>query len=283
MNHLSNEAAQRSGSGQIIEPIAELIDVTVTIDGRQVLQPLSWTIRPGEHWVVVGPNGCGKSTLVSVAGLGLHPTGGRVIVLGHELGQVDIRQLKSRIGTSSARLVHQLRGRLTAEEIVKCGRFAALEPWWHQYTTSDIERANMLLALVDLKGFGPRSFGTLSSGERQRAMLARSLMSDPDLLLLDEPTAGLDFVGRESLISSLDSLSSAPETADTATVLVTHHIEDIPSSTTHLLVMAAGRVIASGPIAKTLTAETLSTAFGLNVALTSHDNRWSARVSSHSS
>ena len=218
------------------EPVIDLQGIVVVQDGHKVLGPLSWRVAAGEHWVVIGPNGGGKSTLLRVASLGQHPTEGVVRVLGHQLGRVDIRQLRARVGVSSASLVDQLRGRLTANEIVRCGLHAALEPWWHHYDDADLARADRLLALVGLDGHGGRSFATLSSGERQRTLLARTLMAQPDVLLLDEPTAGLDLGGREALVGALDAIAADD---GPATVFVTHHVEDIPPSTTHLL--AIGR------------------------------------------
>ncbi len=253
----------------------DLHQVVVVLDGRKILGPLSWRIEAGQHWVVLGPNGGGKSTLLRIASLALHPSEGRVIVLGHELGRVDIRQLRSRVGVSSASLVDQLRGSLTAEEIVRCGLYAALEPWWHSYTPADTERAEELLAQVGLAGYGSRTFGTLSSGERQRALLARTLMADPDVLALDEPTAGLDLGGRESLVSALDGIAAAD---GPATVFVTHHVEDIPASTTHLLAVADGQPLACGPIDEVLSASLLSEMFGIAVSLERSGDRWTARA-----
>ena len=185
------------------EPLLSLVGVGVTIDGRSVLRDVDWSVQPGQHWVVIGPNGGGKSTMVRVAGLQLHPTVGSVVVMGHELGRTDIRGLRSRVGLASASLADQLRGRLTAEEVVRCGRTGALEPWWHTYTDEDTDRALAALERVGLGGYGQRTFGTLSSGERQRTLLARALVNDPGVLLLDEPTAGLDLAGREELVAAL--------------------------------------------------------------------------------
>lgn len=257
------------------EPVIDLQQVVVVLDGRKILGPLSWRIEAGQHWVVLGPNGGGKSTLLRIASLAQHPTEGKVTVLSHELGRVDIRRLRSRIGVSSASLVDQLRGSLTAEEIVRCGLYAALEPWWHPYTPADTERAKSLLAQVGLTGYGPRTFATLSSGERQRALLARTLMAEPDVLALDEPTAGLDLGGRESLVAALDAIARDD---GPATVFVTHHVEDIPASTTHLLAVAEGLAIASGPIHEVLSGSLLSEMFGVSVALDRVGERWTARA-----
>ncbi|MEL7157957.1 MAG: ATP-binding cassette domain-containing protein [Actinomycetota bacterium] len=258
------------------EPVLDLDDVGVTIDGRVVLSGVSWRVEAAQHWVVLGPNGGGKSTLLRVAGLALHPSVGSVRILGQELGRVDIRPLKARLGVSSASLVDQLRGRLTAEEVVRCGRFAALEPWWHQYEAADTARAEDLLAQVGLKNYGERTFATLSSGERQRVLLARALMPQPALVLLDEPTAGLDFGGREELVGALQGLAGDP--AAPPSVLVTHRVEDIPATSTHLLAVREGRILAAGPIEGTLTGELLSALFGLPVEVDRQHGRWSARA-----
>lgn len=256
------------------EPVLSLQSVVVVRNGGKILGPITWQVGAEEHWVILGPNGGGKSTLVAVAAMSTHPTEGRVRLLGHELGRTDVRTLRSRVGLASAGLVDQLRPRLTAVDVVQCGLYGALEPWWHHYGDEDRHRAESLLVDVGLADHGRRSFGTLSSGERQRVLLARTLMSRPSVVILDEPNAGLDMAGRESLIQALDGL------ADTgpASVLVTHHVEDIPASTTHLLALAEGRAVAVGPIGRTLTGELLSEVFGLDVTLTRHDGRYAARA-----
>jgi iron complex transport system ATP-binding protein len=195
-------------------------------------------------------------------------------VLGHRLGRVDVRPLRARIGITSGALAADLRGSLTAEELVRCGRFGALEPWWHRYEPADTDRAEKLLAQVGLDGQGVRTFATLSGGERQRALLARTLMPDPDLLLLDEPTAGLDLGGREELVAALQGLAAA--VSSPPSVLVTHHVEDIPATATHLLALARGRPVAAGPIDQTLSADLLGELFGVAVDLRRVGGRWSA-------
>lgn len=257
-------------------PIVDLDAVTVRVDGSNILGPLNWKVERGQHWAVLGPNGSGKSTLIQVASLALHPSVGTVRVLGHELGRVDVRSLRSRIGISSASLVDQLRASLTCREVVACGLTGALEPWWHAYSDDDNARAEAKLGDVGLAGYGSRRLGTLSSGERQRALLARALVADPDLVILDEPTAGLDFGGRESLIEVLESMARSPE--GPASVFVTHHVEDIPSSTSHLIGLTDGRVSANGPIASQLTSKLLSEMFDLEVDLATDRGRWTARV-----
>jgi iron complex transport system ATP-binding protein len=263
-------------TGTSTSPVLELDGVGVTVDGRPILSDLSWALEPGQQWVIVGPNGGGKSTMLRVASLQLHPTVGAVRVLGHELGRVDIRSLRARIGLSSAALADKLRGTLTTEEIVRCGRFGALEPWWHHYEPEDRERAGALLTQLGLGGYGGRRFDTLSSGERQRVLLARTLMPRPDVVLLDEPTAGLDFGGREELLVALHDLAATP--GSPPTVMVTHRVEDIPETTTHLLAIADGKTVARGPIDETLSSAMMSRLFGLPVEVTRLGRRWAAQT-----
>ena len=248
--------------------------VSVTIDGAPVLHDISLTVERHQHWAVLGPNGGGKSTLVRVAGLQLHPSAGRLTLFGHELGRIDIRPLRARIGMTSASLVDQLRGSLSAGEIVRCGRYGALEPWWHTYTDADADRADDLLARLGLAGFAERRFASLSSGERQRVLLARTMMPRPELILLDEPTAGLDFGGREDLVTALQDLARDPESPPS--ILVTHRVEDLPATTTHLAAIRDGRLMAAGPIAETLDAALMTELFGLPVELTRNGPRWAA-------
>jgi iron complex transport system ATP-binding protein len=261
-----------SGHGAVLD----LVGVGVTIDGAVLLEGIDWTIQPGQHWVVLGPNGGGKSTLVRVAGLALHPSRGRFRLLGDELGRVDIRPLRARVGTSSAALVDQLRPALTAHEVVMTARRGALEPWWHSYDEADHRAAREALAARGAGHLAGRGFGSLSSGERQRVLLARALVNRPALVLLDEPNAGLDLGAREQLVLSLTELAAEPEAP--ATVLVTHHVEDIPPSATHLLALAAGRIVAAGPVGEVLDADLIRDLFGISVELVVRRGRWTARA-----
>jgi iron complex transport system ATP-binding protein len=258
------------------DPVLCLDMVSLVRDERTILDRVDWSVCPGERWVVLGRNGSGKTSLIRIASLHLHPSSGAVTVLGETLGRTDVRQLRTRIGLASPSLADQFRRELTAVEIVMTARHAALEPWWHTYTDADRARARQLLSAMGCVAVADQRFGLLSSGERQRVLLARTLMTEPGLLLLDEPTAGLDLGGREELVASLSAL--ALDAATPPTVLVTHHVEEIPVGFTHALLLAEGRVQAQGPIESVLTAEALSTCFGLPLHLDHADHRWSARA-----
>jgi iron complex transport system ATP-binding protein len=243
-------------------------------DGRAVLDHLNWTVQPNERWVVLGANGCGKTTLIQIASLYLHPSSGTVDVLGERLGRTDVRLLRRRVGIASSSITAQLRRDLTALDVVMTAKNAALEPWWHTYDDEDRAAALAQLGRLGIAHFAEREIGTLSSGEQQRVLLSRSLMTSPGLLLLDEPTAGLDLAGREQLVASLALL--ARDTAAPAMVLVTHHVDEIPPGFTHALLLRDGQAIAKGPIAKALTTATLSTCFGLDLVLERRGARYSA-------
>lgn len=251
-----------------------LEDVTVVRDGNTLVGPVSWTVEPDQRWVLLGPNGCGKSTLMRVASMNLHPTTGSVELLGQELGRTDVRKLRSKVGYSSASLADSFRATITVSDAVMTAKNGALEPWWHTYDDADRTRAVDLLDRFGCKAMADRPFNTLSSGERQRVLLARTLMTDPAIVMLDEPTAALDLGGREGLVSDLDAL--ALDSDGPALALVTHHVEEIPPSFTHLLLMRHGGVIAQGPIEQHLTAETLGEAFGLDLVLEQRAGRWNA-------
>ena len=241
-----------------------------------LLDDVTWSVRAGQRWVVLGPNGSGKTTLMRVASLYTHPSTGSVEVLGHRLGQVDVRRLRTRIGLVSPAFADMLRPEITAADVVMTAREAALEPWWHSYGPDDRDVALGLLDRTGARGLADRAFGTLSSGERQRVLLARSLWGGPGLVLLDEPTAGLDLGAREDLVSRLAALADDPATPPT--VLVTHHVEEIPPGFTHALLLRAGRVVAAGDIGEVLTPESLSATFGLSLRLDRRDGRYAARA-----
>jgi iron complex transport system ATP-binding protein len=253
-----------------------LAGVTVVRDGTTILDTVDWTVAEGERWVVLGPNGSGKTTLLRIASLYLHPTTGEVEVLGGRLGRVDVRRWRARIGLVSPAFADLLRHDVTVVDVVMSAREAALETWWHSYGPQDRAHALDLLDRTGTALLADRSFGTLSSGERQRVLLARSLWGDPGLVLLDEPTAGLDLGAREDLVTRLAGLAADPTTPPT--VLVTHHVEEIPAGFTHALLLREGRIVAQGRLASVLTAEALSRTFGVPLALDRRDGRYAARA-----
>ena len=252
--------------------------VTLFFDGPTpsppVLAGVDWAVAPGERWVVLGANGSGKTSLLRLAGGWLFPTAGTVDVLGHRLGRVDVRTLRRRLGYASGALASMLRPTVTGLEVVMAAKHAALETWWHTYDDADRARARALLERMGCGHLADRPVSTASDGERQRIQLARTLMGTPDLLLLDEPTAGLDLGGREALVARLADLAADPGAP--ATVLVTHHTEEIPPGFTHALLLRAGRVLAAGPLDGTLTGEALSACFDTTVTLERRAGRFIA-------
>jgi len=257
--------------------ILSLTGIRRTIDGTDILRGVDWTIRSGERWVVVGPNGCGKTTLVRIAAMWLHPSAGDVTVLGHTLGHTDVRTLRRMIGFASAAMADRLRPDLKVRDVVMTAENAALEPWWHTYDDASHARADIALQRIGLTDMAERRFGTLSSGERQRVLLARALSTQPGLILLDEPTAALDLAGREQLLTTLCDLANDPVIPPIA--LVTHHVEEIPDGFTHVLMMREGRAMASGPLGDVLTSANLSECFGLSLSLERRRGRWLAWAS----
>jgi iron complex transport system ATP-binding protein len=251
-------------------------DISLDVEGTRILDGVTWKIQSGEHWVVLGPNGAGKTTLLRIAALYLHPTSGTVDVLGQRLGRTDVRTLRERIAFSSPALAARLEPSMTATEVVITARYAALAPWWHRYTDADRVRAQSLLDRFRCAAVAEHKFPTLSAGERQRVLLARTLMNEPGIVLFDEPTAGLDVGGREELIADLTGW--ARDSDRPPLVLVTHHLEEIPPGFTHALVLAHGRVAASGPIAETVTSDVLSAAFELSLRVDAQDGRFAARL-----
>jgi iron complex transport system ATP-binding protein len=253
----------------------EVRDLAVRRSGRTILGPLELTVRPGERWAVIGPNGSGKTTLLAVLGLALWPSAGHVDVLGERFGRVDSRDLRRRIGLASSAIELTFRDSLTPVDLVMTARHAATEPWWHAFTDADRGRARDLLDSIGLAGVADHPFGTLSAGERRRTSIARALMPDPDLLLLDEPAASLDLGARESLLDDLTRLAAQARPA--AIVLVTHHVEEIPAGFTHALVLRSGQIVAAGPIERVLTNAVLSEAFDLPIVVERRDARTWAR------
>lgn len=250
--------------------------VSLVIDDATILSDIDWTVEANERWVVLGANGAGKTSLLRIVALYQHPSAGSVEVLGQRLGRTDVRTLRERIAFSSPALAAKLEPSMTAAEVVMTARYAALAPWWHQYTESDRARALGLLDEWRCSALAAHLFPTLSAGERQRVLLARMLMNEPGVALLDEPTAGLDIGGREELVADLSSWARDP--ARPAMVLVTHHLEEIPPAFTHALVLKNGRTLANGPLRETVTTEILSDAYELNLIVEERESRYTARL-----
>ncbi len=246
-------------------PVLRMAGVGFVRDGRPILEDVDWTVRRGQRWVVLGPNGAGKSTLLRLASTYALPTRGRVDVLGRRVGGVDLRTVRPAIGYHSPSLARDVVGGSTARDAVVTGTDATLRRWRQRYPAAVWRRADELLATVGCASLRDTPFRVLSEGERQRVLLARVLMADPELLLLDEPAAGLDLAGRELLLEVLRTITGGDRVP--ASVLVTHHVEEVPAGSTHVLLLRGGRVHEAGPIDSTLTGASLSAAFGFPVEL----------------
>ena len=258
-------------------PALSMSGVAVLRERATLLTDVDWTVREGERWVVLGPNGAGKTTLLQVAGAHLLPTRGSVELLGERFGEADLGELRTRVGLSSAALADRVPPHERAVDVVVTAAHGVLGRWSSGYDSDDVDRAVRLLGRVGLRAFVDRRFGSLSEGERKRVLLARALMTDPELLLLDEPAAGLDLGAREALLHLLTRLAADP--AGPPSVLVTHHVEEVPVGVTHALLLARGRTLAAGPVAEVLTAPLLSRAFSLPLVVESSGGRWTARAS----
>ncbi len=258
-----------------MDPVLEFVDVTVKRGQATLLDGIDWTVEEDERWVVLGPNGAGKTTLLQVASAQVHPTSGLVGILGEVLGTVDVFELRPRIGVTSAALAERIPRDERVHDVVVSASYGVIGRWREHYDELDHARADALLTEVGVARLTDRTFGTLSEGERKRVQIARALMTDPELLLLDEPAAGLDLGGREDLVSTLSVL--AMDELSPATVLVSHHVEEIPPGFTHALLLRRGRVVAAGPLERVLTEPVLSETFGMPLQLTHQDGRWAAR------
>src|SRR5215468_988442 len=254
--------------------VLDLIGVTVVRDGHTLLDGVTWRVSEGERWVVLGPNGAGKTTLLQIAGARMHPTLGSARILGETLGAVDVFELRPRIGLSSAAFAERLPAAERVADVVLTAAYAVAGRWRESYDTIDHRRSGDLLAAFGVQHLADRTFGTLSEGERKRVQLARSLMTDPEMVLLDEPAAGLDLGGREALVRDLSEL--AGDIRSPVLVLVTHHVEEIPPGFTHALLMRAGRIVAAGPLERTVTDEYLSATFDVPLEVRRSDDRWTA-------
>ena len=257
------------------EPVISLQNITVVRDGVVVLKDVDWDIHPGDDWVLFGANGSGKTTLLEVVSSYLFPTRGSDSILGEQLGRTDARELRSRIGYVGPAPTRLVRAQLPAIEIVVTGLHASfVDTRWHEYHDADWEWARACLEQLDATHLGDRKFSTLSEGEKKRVLIARSLMTRPELLLLDEPGSGLDLGARERLIASLDRLSSHDDAPPI--ILVTHHVEEIPTRFDKVLLLSGGRVVGSGSPQDVLTADTLSRTYGLPMQVQHDEGRWRA-------
>lgn len=247
---------------------------------KALLQGIDWEVRAGERWALLGPNGAGKTTLLTMAGAVDFPSRGTVQVLGETLGGTDIARLRESIGLVDARAGARFAPMLTVRQVVRTGATATIGYFEERLTGLDVDRADTLVGLFGLATLAERRFADCSHGERMRTLIARALVARPRLLLLDEPGAGLDLPGREVLLAALARL--ADDEPALSVVLTTHHLEELPLSTTHALLLRGGRVVASGPIGEALSSATASACFGLPVEVTQADGRWAARVAPRS-
>jgi iron complex transport system ATP-binding protein len=256
-------------------PVLQLTDVTYRRDKTQILHGIDLTVNQGEHWALLGPNGAGKSTILGFCGAVTHPTTGAVYVLGHRLGAVDLQELRRDIGHVNPR--HPLTSPLTVREVALTGLTGTIQtPLRWSPAAADLDRVAQILDTLGLAAKAGDRWPTLSQGERGRTLIARALVRDPRLLLLDEPSTGLDLAAREQLLQTLDLLSVTNPAL--ASVLVTHHLEELPASTTHALLVADGRVVSKGPAHEAITTESISAAFGHPIEVRYQEGRWSARA-----
>jgi iron complex transport system ATP-binding protein len=250
--------------------------VSIVRSGRHLIRDVSWQVELDERWVVLGPNGAGKTTLLNLAAGRSHPTHGTMHVLGEKIGRTDLQELRTRVGYSTAALAERIPPGELVRDVVVTAAWSVVGRFREAYDPGDVGRATALLGEWGMGALAEREYGTLSEGERKRTQIARALMTDPELLLLDEPAAGLDLGGREDLVARLSRLAMDPDAP--ALVLVTHHVEEIPLGFTHGMLMREGEIVASGPMRDVMTARNLSATFNLPLALSYVDGRFAARL-----
>ncbi|MDA4110384.1 ABC transporter ATP-binding protein [Mycolicibacterium holsaticum] len=255
--------------------LIDFAEVSLRRGGQVLVGPITWSVELDERWVIIGPNGAGKTSLLRIAAAMEHPSSGTAHVLGERLGRVDTFELRSRVGLSSSALAQRVPGGELVRDLVVSAGYAVMGRWREKYDEVDYHQAVEILESVGAEHLADRTYGTLSEGERKRVLIARSMMTDPELLLLDEPAAGLDLGGREELVARLADLAADPDSP--ALVLVTHHVEEIPPGFTHCLILAEGQVVDSGLLPDVLTAQNLSNAFGQSIAVDVIDGRYFAR------
>jgi iron complex transport system ATP-binding protein len=256
--------------------VLDLEDVTVVRGGNRILSDLTWKVDADQRWVVLGPNGAGKTTLLQIAAAMNHPSSGSVQVLDGRLGEVDLFELRPRVGFASSAMARRFPAEESVLDVVLTAAYSVTGRWNETYEDIDLRRAQRVLAEWRLDHLTDRAFGSLSDGEQKRVQIARSVMTDPELLLLDEPAASLDLGAREELLQLLGGYAQTPEAP--AIVMVTHHVEEIPVGFTHALLLARGGVVTKGKIKKTITSENLSETFGLPITVTEEDGRYTARA-----
>ena len=270
-----SEVKGEAQSGVDPDLLIDFAKVSLRRGGETLVGPITWSVELDERWVVIGPNGAGKTSLLRIAAAMEHPSSGTAYVLGERLGRVDMSELRYRVGLSSSALSQRVPDGEIVRDLVVSAGYAVLGRWREKYEDVDYEQAVNMLESLGAEHLAERTYGTLSEGERKRVLIARSLMTDPELLLLDEPAAGLDLGGREELVARLADLAADPEAP--ATVLVTHHVEEIPQGFSHCLLLSEGKVVASGLLTDVLNSENLSKAFGQSIALDVIDGRYFAR------
>jgi iron complex transport system ATP-binding protein len=255
--------------------VLELRDVAVRRGDRTILGPITFSIKPGERWVILGPNGAGKSTLLQILATRIFPSSGSVSILDKEMGKVDLAELRTQIGICGALISEEIPDDEVVRDVVLTAAYAILGRWNEAYDLWDESRAVALLTTFGVRDLADRRYGTLSEGERKRVQISRALMADPELLLLDEPAAGLDLGGREDLLQRFSRFADDPQAP--ASILVTHHIEEIPSGTTHALILKDGAIAVSGPIHDVITSEHISAIFALPITVHREGGRFFAR------
>jgi iron complex transport system ATP-binding protein len=258
------------------DAVVQLIEVSVRRGEKILLDQITWTVEVDERWAILGPNGAGKTTLLQLAAALMHPTSGEAYVLSERLGRVDLFELRPRIGFASAAVAQRIPPHERVIDLVVSAGYSVLGRWREAYGRLDVRRAVGLLDRLGVGELADRTYGTLSEGERKRVQIARALMPDPELLLLDEPAAGMDLGGREDLLRRLNRLAEDPDAP--ATVLVTHHVEEIPPGVRHVLLLRDGRIVAAGLVEDVLTAAHLSATFGLRLDVARKDGRWFANA-----
>ena len=256
--------------------VLELNDVSVVRNGRSIIDGLTWSVDESERWVILGPNGAGKSTILQLASATIHPTKGTVDVLGERLGRVNVFDLRSRIGLAATNLARRIPPYETVSDAIVTAAYAVTGRWREQYDEIDHERAREVIDAWDLTPLADRTFGTLSDGEQKRVQVARAVMTDPELMLLDEPAGSLDLGAREDLLYSLTEYAKSPLAP--AIIMVTHHVEEIPPGFTHAMLLADGKAVHAGPISEVLTDEKLTEAFGRQLVVTASGDRFTARA-----